>query len=1039
MDQTQQLQQAIAAQETLRGAVPDAIIDATIAMLQEQLDSLQTAVPEQQRKQVTVLFADVAGFTAMSETLDAELVSGIMNEVWRKLDAVILAHNGRIDKHIGDALMALWGSDTAREDDAEQAIRAALAMQAALADFAATSPHPIAMRIGLNTGPVLLGQVGATHEFTAMGSTVNLASRLEAAAAKGSILISHATYSQVRGVFDVHELEPVTVKGKQEPLRVYEVERAKPRAFRMSTRGVEGVQTRMIGRDAELGMLEEAYLDAIEGSETRVVTVIGEAGVGKSRLLYEFDNWLELRPELVTFFKGRSAPTLQSVPHALFRDLFATRFNIRDNDSTSVALDKFRAGFMVDESLTADQADIVGHWLGFDFSSSTAVANLLGGEFAAIARTYFTRYFRALTAGGPVTLFLEDIHWADDASLDLVIHLAQALPAARLLIVTMSRRALYERRPLWGNGESSFRRVDLQPLSRRAGRALVDEILQLVADIPPRLRDTIVETADGNPFYTEELVKMFIDQGVIVSADPATSDTSRAERWAVVESKLAGATVPPTLTGLLQARLDHLPRPESALLQRAAVVGRQFWDGVVADLSQTLVSEVQPLLEHIRDRELIFQREISDFAGCDEYVFKHNLLRDVAYERVLLKERQVLHGRVARWLEEHAGERLSEYLSLIAGHYEQAGANEQAAAYLLRAGREAREASSLAAARAAAERVRALDPHGQTAVEAGILLGDIYRLLGDPASAHAVTASALEEARRLGDKRLLAEALTISGRVLSFGGPNPLSITRAAEGLALARELGGRTLADAVYTSGMVLWVQGEIARTAPLAEEALLLARHLGDTTLELKALNLRAIVTSDLGDLVLALQQFEETLAFARATGNLEREAVALLNLGDAHYMLGDYAATRQYAIAALQKDRELGLGRSEITALSNLAQANLLLGDLPAARRDARQALRLARERSLAGKACLATFISAEIMAAQDERPRALATLVLVHEHPSTEAHNLLEIDRILERLAATPAEMEAARATAAEMDLDAVMAEILAEDGPAPAPW
>lgn len=268
MSEAEQLQQAIAAQENLRGMVPDSVIDATIAALQKQLAELQAATTEQQRKQVTVLFADVAGFTAMSETMDVELVTGVMNEVWEALDAAILAHGGRIDKHIGDALMALWGTDTAHEDDAEEATRAALAMQAALAEFAATNAHPVAMRIGLNTGPVLLGQVGHNQEYTAMGDTVNLASRLETAAAHGTILISHATYNHVRGVFDVNELQPIIVKGKQEPVQVYEVERAKPRAFRMGRRGVEGVDTRMIGRDAELGMLQEAFLDAFAGTET---------------------------------------------------------------------------------------------------------------------------------------------------------------------------------------------------------------------------------------------------------------------------------------------------------------------------------------------------------------------------------------------------------------------------------------------------------------------------------------------------------------------------------------------------------------------------------------------------------------------------------------------------------------------------------------------------------------------------------------------------------------------------------------------------
>ena len=379
------------------------------------------------------------------------------------------------------------------------------------------------MRIGINTGPVVLGLVGTQAEFTAMGDAVNLASRLEHAAPVGGVLISGDTYRHIRGIFDVTAQEPLTVKGKVKPIQTFVVERVKPRAFRMATRGVEGIETRMIGRDAELQILQSAFEDTIEETETRVVAIVGEAGVGKSRLLYEFDTFLELHEEQVLYFKGRSTPNLQNVPYSLFRDLFAFRFQILDSDLTVIALDKFRQGMA--GVLEPEQADVVGHWLGFDFSSSETVRSLLGSaEFESIARSNLTRYYEKVATAEPVVILLEDIHWADDLSLDLVTLLSETIPEAKLLIVTVSRPSLFERRPGWGEGEAAFRRINLTPLSKRASRLLVDEILQRVEEIPDSLRDLIINAAEGNPFYVEEMVKTLIDQGVIVRSSLPEAD-----------------------------------------------------------------------------------------------------------------------------------------------------------------------------------------------------------------------------------------------------------------------------------------------------------------------------------------------------------------------------------------------------------------------------------------------------------------------------------------------------------------------------------
>ena len=304
MIEREQLEQAITQLEAQRATLGDDVVDVSIVALRAKLAALEPLPPQKQRKQATILFADVSGFTAMSETLDAEEVSDVMNALWQRWDAAIVEHGGVIDKHMGDGVMALWGALEARENDPELAIRAALAMQSELAAFCAEWQVDLAIRVGLNTGPVLLGDVGTTGELSAIGDAVNLASRLEGAAPTGGVLISHDTYRHVRGVFDVLEQEPLQVKGKARPVHTYLVQYAKPRAFRMLTRGVAGIETRMVGRDAELLMLQNMFRDATEDAEVQVVTVVGDAGVGKSRLLYEFEKWIELLPEGILVFPG---------------------------------------------------------------------------------------------------------------------------------------------------------------------------------------------------------------------------------------------------------------------------------------------------------------------------------------------------------------------------------------------------------------------------------------------------------------------------------------------------------------------------------------------------------------------------------------------------------------------------------------------------------------------------------------------------------------------------------------------------------------
>jgi len=386
MGEREQLEAAIAALTVQRALLGDAVVEAALAPMRGRLAALQAPPPEEQRKLLTVLFADVSGFTAMSEARDVEDVRALMNRLWDHLDAVLQAHGAHIDKHIGDAVMALFGADAAREDDPERAVRAALTLQEALAHDAATltegaaSAPPLRMRVGISTGLVLLGSVGTVGETTALGDTVNVASRLEGAAPVGGVLIAHATYRHVRGLFDVRELPPLALKGKAEPVRAYLVERAKPRGFHLSARGVAGVETPMVGREPELRRLQEACAEVVAEGVARAVTVVGEAGVGKSRLLAEFEGWLDLQPRQVWYFKGRARAETQALPYALIRDLLAYRFAIAESDSAAVAREKLTAGVRdllgAGETVT-EIAPLLGQLIGLDFAAHSALHGLL--------------------------------------------------------------------------------------------------------------------------------------------------------------------------------------------------------------------------------------------------------------------------------------------------------------------------------------------------------------------------------------------------------------------------------------------------------------------------------------------------------------------------------------------------------------------------------------------------------------------------------------------------------------------------------------
>jgi class 3 adenylate cyclase/tetratricopeptide (TPR) repeat protein len=1027
MSQRVDLDQAIAALEARRVVLGDAVVDAAVAALRQAAGAAGCPAPQsrEQRKQATVLFADVSGFTAMAEAMDPEHVRDTIDALWQCLDGVIAAHGGTIDKHIGDAVMALWGVGQVREDDAERAVRAALAMQATVSTFRPQA-YALQIRIGIHTGPVLLGEVGTTHEFTAMGGTVNLASRLEHAAPIGGILISHDTARLVRGLFDVVPEEPLVLKGKREPVQAYRVERARPRAFRMRTRGVEGVETPMVGRQVELQALQSAFATAVEGGEAHLVTIVGDAGVGKSRLLDEFEGWVDLLPEPVLAFHGRATPEMTSVPYGIVRDVFRDRFDILESDSAAAVRARFEAGMA--PYLAPDRAHLVGHLVGFDFSATTAVQNLLASPaFGMLALANLLSYFRGVTAHQRTVLFFEDIHWADSASLDLIARLVGELAGRRLLIVCLARPALLERRPAWGHG-SHLARLDLHPLAPADGRSLVAEILHKVDDLSAELAELIVTSAEGNPFYVEELIKMLIEDGVILPAPT---------RWRVDLGRLRQVRVPPTLTGVLQARLDGLPAGEKEVLQRAAVVGRLFWDAAVAELRITdePAPAVGASLEAVQRRELIFRHERSAFAGTQEYAFKHALLHDVTYETVLLRLRRRFHRQAAAWLEAHAGERIGEYLSPIARHYELAGEAAQASAYLRRVGEAAFQTSAFSEAADALQRALALLPEADWAgrVETLAWLGETYTQQGECTTAEAHLREALALARQHGAPGPIANVLSrLSWTALNqgaFGQARDL----VEEALSLARQAGDRrACALALRRLGSVTFFQADYATSLQCSEESLALYQEMGDREGCARSLINLGNATWPLGDYAAATKHYEGSLALFQEMGDREGLSSCLNNLGNLARVQGDDTAAIRYAEECLAICREIGSLSGVAIALDNLGCLHTDQGQRDLARRSFQEALQQAQA-SGAWWVALDVLVGLARLQVQAGDPvRAAELLGLTQNHPATSGETVTAGVAVLQQLQATlPAdELEKALARGRALDLAAVVDELLA---------
>ena len=851
-----------------------------------------------ERKVATMVFADLVGFTSLNESTDPELVQALVTRAFDRLSAEVARYEGTVEKFAGDAMLAVFGVPAIHEDDAERAVRAALEMQAAMGELAAElrgeGRPELALRIGIETGEVLvdIGRASGERDRIVTGDAVNTAARLQQVALPGAIVVGPFSYAATRDVVEYEELPPAALKGKALPVAAWRAVAVKAR--RGGVRPSLGIEAPLIGREEEIALIKETVRRTVSDGRPHLVTVIGSAGVGKSRLTWELEKYLDGLPETFYWRKGRCLAYAQASFSAL-ADAIKADARILDDDAPATATAKLEAR-VGELGGTADPALLQAVEALLALSPATG----LGRDQLFDA---WRRYLELLARENPLVLVLEDIHWADEGLLDFVEYLARWAEGP-IVILCLARHELLELRPTWGGGMPNVASIVLEPLSATASAQLVDALL--AGGLPADLRDRVVTLADGNPLFTEELVRMFVDRGVLRFGDG---------RWQLARP-VEEVEIPGSIHAVLAARLDGLPAAEKRAAQNASVVGRIFWDALIAHLGRQGASATGEVLRRLRVKELVVPRQPSALAGAAEFGFRHVLIRDVAYDSLPKRDRAAKHLDVARWAEETLADRQDEMVELLAAHYLAALRYEEEFAapdsermrdlrhktytYARRAGIRADALSNKEHAarwfRVAVEQARVLDlPARERAV-----LAVEYSDAAGGYEPHEAVRSVLEDALALGmttldrtadDEQQLAQVRI--NLAFSLYVANEVDAARALVRAGIAAlEPGPPTPGRAGLRArlGWTYWRAGPLEEAPSILREAIEEARACGAQGVERVALHDLGIATGMLGDSRQSLALVEESLDLARAANDRPLLSRCYINVPAIMYANGE-----------------------------------------------------------------------------------------------------------------------------------------------------
>ena len=837
------------------------------------------------RKTITAVFFDLVGSTGLTERLDPEEARAVVGRFYAAVQGVVERFEGTVANLLGDGVLAVFGLPTTHEDDPERAVHAGLAMKDLMAslnaELAGTYGVQLNVRVGLSTGEVVAASGSTFDRDFLISDAVTTAARIQQTAMPGSVVVGERTYRLTSGTIAYRELPAMDVKGKTAPLRVWEAAAPLPEG-----QGARRADAPFIGREEDLALLHHAFGRTRAEALVHHVTLLGDPGVGKSRLLREFIRQLQDANTTPRVLRGRSLAFGGQIGYHALLEILRQASGLLDTDPSDVVRHKLTQWL---RDALPEQDDLLeGLMLTFGGTNGTDADP---GRMREALFEAWRKLLTGLAAGRPVVAVFEDIHWADEGLLDLIQSMTGTIEDATLLIVCLGRPELLERRPGWGTGVRNALALDLQPLR-------VDEAARLVESLggehlTPETLQRISDRAEGNPLFAEELVRMLVEGQAGGAA--------------------GGAVIPDTVGAVITARIDRLPADERRALQAAAVIGRAFWPSAVAQLAGMSGDDAARAIDAMTQKDLVFAHRQSAVADEREFAFRHILTRDVAYGMLLRTQRQRAHAETARWLETRLGERTEESVEILAEHLRVAGDDARAAGYLRRAANKARRLY------ANADAIRLFDQALEASKRANLVLdlphlylgrGEVHELRGIYAAALADFEAGLVAARQAGNTAVEAVLENRTARIHHREVRLDDAESHFRRSADLAREAGDRlTLGLSLVDLATVSFDRGNMTAAEQTLGEGAAMLRQERDHSGLARALNLRCMVHLAMGYGAEALAAAEEALAAARESGDRSREATSLSYLAVVHGWTGRPRVALEYDRAALDIAEAIG----------------------------------------------------------------------------------------------------------------------------------
>ncbi len=957
MPERDDLVAAIGAIEAQRELLGQAALEAATGPLRAQLAALTESpspapATEAERKQITVMFADLSGFTTLSETADAEDVRNLINACFERLGSVATRFGGYIDKFIGDELMVLFGAPQAMEDHASRALHAALQMRQALVAFntehTSLRSKPLGMHFGINSGLVIAGGMGleARREYTVMGDPVNVAARLAAQAPTGSILVGADTRRLVGPGFEFDARGALRLDGREQPVEVFELTAMIETAQTARNRHAE---TALFGRTDELGTLQATLRDVTESQRPRSVAIIGPAGIGKSRLLDEFQRRVAAEHPGVVLLTGAALPHTATTPYYVIADLIRRSLGIRESDAPADIRSRLDDSFRQLGIDDLEASDALATMMAVE-SDASPLRGMSPRELRERVSKAAVSVVRSMAALSTLVLAFEDLHWADDQSLELMKDLLTELSHSPILFLALTRPIAED------NAKAREVEKALPPATHT--RLVLEELqdavsIELVHALAPGLEaspevvQTIVEKGQGNPFFVQEIIGTLMDQGILARTGP---DAGTSVRGAIKD-----ISVPDTVWDVLAERIDRLGADQKHTLQMASIIGRAFWAGLVGELAETPAIDAE--LDMLQERDFIEPLGPAAFGGDWEWMFRHVLVQEVAYAGMLRAIRRSAHLRVGTWLEQRAGERRGEYAPLLAHHFELGEDWQRTAEFAEEAGDRAARLFANHEARAAYRQCLAglarlpFEPDTQRCrIDVTLKLAQVsfYSPTEDVLQA-LETAKSL--AQGLADETRELRVMTATAAWLYDAGRVRDAVELAIQCIAVATKLANdEFLAVPLAIVGRAMFALGEYEKCIEMTEKAMALAKEHEmnlDGLTSMSNMAYVAMAYNELGELEKGAALGLEALAIVERANDHRGIASAHLYIGAVNSSFGRLEECGMHLEAAVTIGQETSDQAVIWVGLGFLGHWHSQRGDIEAARDCIDRALALAAE--------------------------------------------------------------------------------------------